>query len=125
MRSIPRMRSSTVLFSVVWAVACGSRPAPAPPASPTPRPIATAAPASSPGIEEGASLEAAVIAPLMTEKEGVEWENRWILDHYGKFRKKTVALAGAGGRQYDVITVELADHTEKVLYFDITDFFGK
>jgi len=119
------MRSVAVLLLIVWAVACGSRPAPPPPVSPTPRPIATAAPASSPGIEEGASLEAAVIVPPMTEKEGIQWENRWIFDHYGKFRKKTVALAGERGRRYDVIAIELADHTEKVLYFDITDFFGK
>jgi hypothetical protein len=76
-------------------------------------------------IEEGASLEAAIIAPPMTEREGVAWENDWIYDHYGRFRKKSVGLASREGRRYDVITVELADHTEKVIYFDITDFFAR
>ena len=60
-----------------------------------------------------------------TERTGIAWENEWIFRHYGRFRKKTVALAGQGGRKLDVITVELADHSEKVLYFDISNFFGK
>ena len=66
-----------------------------------------------------------MIVPPMTEPQGIAWEKDWIYDHYGRFRKKTVALASREGRRYDVITVELADHTEKILYFDITDFFGK
>ena len=60
-----------------------------------------------------------------TERAGIAWENDWIYRHYGRFRKKTVALAGEEGRRLDVITVELADHSEKVLYFDISNFFGK
>jgi hypothetical protein len=116
--------ASVVLLGCVTA-ACAVRPAPPPSGAPSPRPVVTPAPAASPGIEEGASVEAAVLVPPMTEREGIEWENRWIYGHYGRFRKKTVALASREGRRYDVITVELADHSEKVLYFDITDFFGK
>lgn len=110
------------MLLIVVAIGCSTAPAPPLPGA---RPPATPVPAASPGVEEGASLEAAVMVPARTEQEGIEWENRWISDRYGRFRKKTVALASRDGRRYDVITVELADHTEKVLYFDITDFFGK
>lgn len=76
-------------------------------------------------VEEGATVDAAVLVPASDEQAGVDWENDWIYRHYGRFRKKTVALASREGRRYDVITVELGDHTERVLYFDITDFYGK
>ena len=59
------------------------------------------------------------------ESSGIARENDWIFQHYGRFRKKSIALASRQGRRVDVITVELSDHTERVLYFDITDFFGK
>jgi hypothetical protein len=82
-------------------------------------------PAPSPLLEEGVSLEAAVLVPASDERAGTDWENDWIYRHYGRFRKKLIRLASERGRRYDVITVELSDHTQKILYFDITDFFGK
>jgi hypothetical protein len=81
--------------------------------------------ASAPVVEEGASFDAAVLVEAGDEKSGVARENEWIFRHYGRFRKKTVALASLQERRFDVITVELSDHTEKTLYFDITAFFGK
>ena len=114
-----------LVLLLAFTAACATRPPPPPSPTAPPPPATTPTRAASPGIEEGASVEAAVLVPPMTEREGVEWENRWIYDHYGRFRKKKVALASREGRHYDVITVELGDHTEKVLYFDITDFFGK
>ena len=101
---------------------CAARPAP--PAAAAERSAPHGAPLSS-GIEEGSSLEAAVVAPPSNEREGIAWENNWIYGRYGRFRKKSVGLASRFGRRYDVITVELADHTERIFYFDITDFFGK
>jgi len=32
---------------------------------------------------------------------------------------------GNGGRRYDQVTVQLADRTERTLYFDITQYFGR
>lgn len=32
---------------------------------------------------------------------------------------------GDEGRRYDQITVQLADGTERALYFDITRYFGR
>jgi hypothetical protein len=114
------MRRFWIVSLAVAALSCAS-PAP-PPASQHPAP-APASPA--PAVEEGSTAEAAVLVEAATEPAGIAWENDWIYRHYGRFRKKSVALAGQAGRKLDVITVELADHTEKVLYFDITNFFGK
>ena len=105
------------------AVAAGCRSAPRPPGARSQVP-----PASSPSsrsIAEGESLEAAVLVPAGNEEDGIDWENKWIYDHYGRFRRRSGGLASSNGRRYDVITVELSDHTERVLYFDVTDFYGR
>ena len=104
---------------VVTAAGCSTAASPSP--VPRERPPATA---SAP-VEEGASFDAAVVVEAGDERSGVARENEWIFRHYGRFRKKTVALASFLERRFDVITVELSDHTEKILYFDITAFFGK
>ena len=60
-----------------------------------------------------------------SEQAGVLRENEWIFARYGKFRKTGVGLATVEPRKFDVIRVELADHSEKEIFFDITSFFGK
>ncbi len=90
------------------AAAVGCRPA----ARPTGAQMQAPSPASSSSsgpIAEGESLEA----------------NNWIYDHHGRFRRRSGGLASSNGRRYDVLTVELSDHTERVLYFDITEFYGR
>ena len=116
------MRRTWILMELA-VLACASQP-PAPSATPPPA-AATPAPFPATQVEEGSSPESAVLVDATTERAGIAWENDWIYRHYGRFRKKNVALAGQESRKLDVITVELADHSEKVLYFDITNFFGK
>jgi hypothetical protein len=73
---------------------------------------------------DGTTADQAVIVLADTEDEGIDLEHHWTFDHYGRFRKVGGGLAAAGGKHFDVITVELADHTEKTIYFDITAFYG-
>jgi hypothetical protein len=73
---------------------------------------------------DGTSAGQAVVVLAKTEDEGIDLEHHWIFDHYGRFRKKAGGLASAEGKHYDVITVELGDHSEKTIYFDITAFYG-
>jgi hypothetical protein len=73
---------------------------------------------------DGTSADQAVIVIADTEDEGIDLEHHWTFDHYGRFRKVRGGLAAADGKHFDVITVELADHTEKTIYFDITAFYG-
>jgi hypothetical protein len=74
---------------------------------------------------DGSSVEQAVVVMADSEQSGVSRENEWIFAHYGKFRKTGVGLATVQQRKLDVIRVELADHSEKEIFFDITSFFGK
>jgi hypothetical protein len=96
------MRRTGVLLLAASAASCAARQPSPPPPSHAPA-KATSARATSPIVEEGASLEAAVIVPSMSERDGIAWENDWIYDHYGRFRKRSVALASQEGRRYDVI----------------------
>ena len=74
---------------------------------------------------DGTSADQAVIVLADTEDEGIDLEHHWTFDHYGRFRKVRGGLASASdGRHFDVITVELSDHTERTIYFDITAFYG-
>jgi hypothetical protein len=116
-----------VCLGFLIAVAgCGST---SPPAAPAPPPTADAQRpppvSSSPAVVEGESLEAAVLVPAGNEEDGIAYENEWIYRHYGRFRRRSGGVASLAGRRYDVITVELSDHTQRTLYFDITDFFGR
>ena len=86
--------------------------------------VASTPPPSVP-IVEGESVEAAVVVTADNEQDGIAFENEWIYRHYGRFRRRSGGVASLAGRRYDVIKVELSDHTERTLYFDITDFFGR
>jgi hypothetical protein len=142
------MRMSWIAGSLVLgAVGCASRsaPAPNPPAAavtpPATAPAAPPPPAQPPQEParflprkdasgsrfaggDGTSADQAVVVLADTEDEGIDLEHHWTFDHYGRFRKVRGGLASADGRHFDVITVELADHTEKTIYFDITAFYG-
>jgi hypothetical protein len=64
--------------------------------------------------------------PRDTEKEGIAWEYAWIKERFGAYRRKGQRLLmGDGGRRYDQVSVEVADGTERTLYFDITRYFGR
>jgi len=96
----------------------------APPAASTaPRPAQYLAPSPFAG-GDGSTPDQAVVVLAETEDEGIDLEDHWIFDHYGRFRKIRGGLASAEGKHYDVITVELGDHSEKTIYFDITGFYG-
>jgi hypothetical protein len=105
------------------APAPSAAPAPAPPAPPPPQPASYLAPSPFAG-GDGSSVEQAVVVLAGTEDEGIDLEHHWIFDHYGRFRKIRGGLGSADGKHYDVITVELADHSEKTIFFDITGFYG-
>ena len=67
-----------------------------------------------------------IVVPRDTEKEGIAWEYAWIRERFGAYRRNGQRLLmGDGGRRYDQVSVELADGTERTLYFDITRYFGR
>lgn len=113
------------------AAACATTPAPAPASAPA---STAAAPAAAPPAavsaaaladHEGDSPETAVTVPANAPNEGIDFQNNWIFDHFGRFRRVRGGIAHAGEgsamRRYEVVTFEVPDHTEHTVYFDITE----
>ena len=80
--------------------------------------------------KDGSSLNSAVrIEEAENESAGIAAEYAWLAQKFGVQGKDWTlimqALMQDKGRSYDMMSVKLADGTEKTVYFDITDFFGK
>jgi hypothetical protein len=110
------------------AAACSSTlpPAAAPPPAARPAPVTPKeTPAAALADHEGDSPETAVPVPAESPNEGIDFQNNWIFDRYGRFRrvKGGIAHAGEGSatRRYEVVTFEVPDHSEHTVYFDITE----
>jgi len=121
------MRKELILAIAAATAACTTKPQPAP----TPTPVAAAAPkpvaVSADALVDhtGDSPETAVMVPPNAPNEGIDFQNNWIFDRYGRFRRAGGGIAHAGEgsalRRYEVVKVELADHSERTVYFDITE----
>ncbi len=112
------------------ATAPTSKPAPVPtspataPAPAPPREV----PASALVDRLGDSIQTAVTVPIDVLNEGVDFQNNWIYDHFGRFRRQKFAMGHAPGssgheRHYDIITFELPDGSSHTVYFDMTDYW--
>jgi hypothetical protein len=120
------MRKELILTIAAAAVACATKPQPAPvaaPAAAAPKPVAVSA--ATLINHTGDSPETAVVVPTDAPNEGIDFQNNWIFDHYGRFRRAGGGLAhtgeGSDARRYEVVKIELADHSERTVYFDITE----
>lgn len=118
------MRRQLILAIAAAAVACAPKPQPAPAVSPVAAPPAATS-AAALVDHTGDSPETAVIVPTDAPNEGIDFQNNWIFDRYGRFRRAGGGIAHAGEgsalRRYEVVKVELPDHSERTIYFDITE----
>jgi hypothetical protein len=97
-------------------------PAPAATSPSTPPPPPKETPASALIDPSGTTPEAAVEVPKDAPGHGIDFQNNWIFDHYGRFRRTFGGVAQREGRRYDVVKVELwKDHSIQTIYFDITE----
>ena len=117
-------RPIVALATALVVAGCAAAPAPPPAPAPAPQPPA-AATAAALVDHEGDSPETAVRVPAEAPNDGIDYENRWIYDRFGRFRRSGWGVAHAGEasakRMYDVVKIELADHSERTVYFDITE----
>jgi hypothetical protein len=118
------MRKELMLV-VAAAAACTPKPQPAPVAAPVavaPKPAVTAEALVD---HTGDSPETAVTVPADAPNEGIDFQNKWIFNRYGRFRRAGGGLAhtgeGSTARRYEVVKIELPDHSLHTLYFDITE----
>jgi hypothetical protein len=119
------MRKRLILILAAAAAACTPKPQPAPVATPVAVPKPAAVSAAALVDHTGDSPETAVVVPTDAPNEGIDFQNNWIFDRYGRFRRAGGGIAHAGEgsatRRYEVVKIELADHSERTVYFDITE----
>jgi len=78
---------------------------------------------------QGRSVEDAVIITAANGTAGIAAEHQWLSNKFGKenedWKLTSQTLIDKGDKMYDEMTIELADGTSQVIYFDINSFFGK
>jgi hypothetical protein len=110
----------TVILGLVFLSFCATKPAPPPqPAAPKETPAAALV------DRAGDSVETAVPVPADAPNEGIDFENNWIYERYGRFRRHSWGIGHAGERQIKTITVELPDGSLHKVFFDITELWKK
>lgn len=124
------MRRQLILATIAAAsAACATTPQPA---ATTAAPAPAAAPAPVPHVaaealvdHSGDSPETAIDVPADAQNEGIDFQNNWIYDRFGRFRRTGGGIAHAGEgsatRRYEVVEIELPDHSKHTVYFDITE----
>src|SRR5712672_2195251 len=119
-----RMRK-LVLVIAATAAACVSKPQTAPSSVAPVSAPAAAVSAAALVDHTGDSPETAVTVPTDAPNEGIDFQNNWIFDRYGRFRRAGGGIAHAGEgsatRRYEVVKIELADHSLLTVYIAITE----
>lgn len=111
-----------MILAVLLCAACASTPPPAPPAA---QPAVKETPAAALTDLAGDSVETAVAVPADAPNEGIDFENNWIYDRFGRFRRQSWGIGHAGERQIKTITVELPDGSLHKVFFDVTELWKR
>ena len=69
--------------------------------------------------------DATIILGASSEPEGIDAEYDYLESKYGEFELLSQEFIGEADRQYDLLRIQLPDGTEKEVFFDLTDFYGK
>ena len=89
--------------------------------------VASASTVSYAGGDGASFAQAILIKGARSEMEGVAAERAYVVKFHADWdpREVDTALMENGGRDYDLSRYRGRDGAEHVLYFDITEFFGK
>jgi hypothetical protein len=72
---------------------------------------------------------AIIIRGMPNHTRGVQAEYLYLTRRFGRrgtdWELTKQALLQVGGRSYDEMRIKLSDGTQKTIFFDITEFFGK
>lgn len=77
------------------------------------------------GGNDGSSYEKAIVIQKRREMKGVKAEYAWLRHNYPGYRSKGQSLNFYENKPYDIITIVTAGGIEKMIYFDISKFYGK
>jgi hypothetical protein len=73
----------------------------------------------------GDSTTTAIAVPADAPNGGVDFQNNWIYDRYGRFRRAGGGTGSLDGRRYNVVEIELPSGEKKKVFFDITELWAK
>ena len=74
---------------------------------------------------DGSSLEKAIVVKAPTDHAGVGAQHDYIAKHFGKWRSIGVKSVEHDKRLFDIMRFTTVDGKKHILYFDITDYYGK
>jgi hypothetical protein len=81
---------------------------------------------AAPQAPAGMTVETAIVLPnIADEFHGVAAEHRYIASHFPAWHIEYQSTMEHNGRRYDLLGMIKPDRSKTVLYFDITDWFGK
>lgn len=112
------MKKRPFLLAVLLIGGCRTAAPPPPPpiADPPPPPVTASV------LEDhaGDSTDTAVEVPADAPDGGLRFENDWIFDRFGRFRRRGGGTGVLNGRRYNIVKIELPNGDQKTVYFDIT-----
>ena len=74
---------------------------------------------------DGSSYENAVVIDDKSETTGVSKEYQWLRENYPGYTFISQSLNRDKGVPYDIITIKTTTRSQKMVYFNISKFFGK
>jgi hypothetical protein len=74
---------------------------------------------------DGSSFAKAIVVKAPTDQAGVDAEHDYIAQHFGKWRSIGVKSVEYDKHLFDIMRFTTMDGKQHILYFDITDYYGK
>jgi hypothetical protein len=74
---------------------------------------------------DGISYETAIVIKENTETKGVKAEYDWLKKNYPGYKLIKQSLNNHDSKPYDIMSIKTKDGEKKLIYFDISNFFGK
>lgn len=75
--------------------------------------------------QDGSSFEKAIVIEASNESEGVSAEYAWLRKNYPDCKLNRQSLVNHNKKPYDLMEITTSEGTEKTIYFDISNFYGK
>lgn len=75
-------------------------------------------------LQDGSSIEKAVVIQEKTESEGIPAESAWLSNQYPGYKITSQTMIHKNEKSYDILHIRTKEGKEKDIYFDISSFFG-
>ncbi len=75
--------------------------------------------------KDGSTIEKAIVIKAANESAGVGKEYAILAKMFPGYSMISQGTSSKGSRYYDIMRILTSDKVEKVVYFDITGFYGK